>query len=129
MKTSSTKSEKAEGKKTSLLSPLQKALLELLVRCNVEGDQLVGTMLMLKDSIPEQEEMLLYLWDNKPTPEEVDKKLVEIVKRRAKRPISEAIAELRKVVTADPIEDKPIEPRPGKKIQGKGFSRIGQKRS
>ena len=84
MKTLSTKSEKAEEKKTSLLSPLQKALLELLVRSRVGEDALVGTMLMLKDSIPDQEEMLLYLWDNRPTPEEIDKKLVEIVLCRPK---------------------------------------------
>lgn len=60
-----------EEKKT-LLSPLQKALLELLVRQGVVEDALVGTMLLLKESIPMQEEMLLYIWDNKPTPEQID---------------------------------------------------------
>lgn len=51
----------SEEKKT-LLSPLQKALLELLVRQGVVEDALVGTMLLLKDSIPMQEEMLLYIY-------------------------------------------------------------------
>lgn len=66
----------------SYLSKTQKILFVLLVQSGVEEDALVGTMLLLKDSIEEQEEMLLYLWDNKPTPEEIDKKLVEIIERR-----------------------------------------------
>ena len=82
MKTLSTKSEEREVAKTSLLSPLQNALIELLVRSGVEGDELVGTILVLKDSIPEQEEMLLYLWDNKPNPTQVYHKLVAMVKAR-----------------------------------------------
>lgn len=81
MKTLSMKSGKKEAN-TSLLSPLQKALIELLVKSGVVGDELVGTMLMLKDSVQEQEEMLLYLWDNKPTPEQVIYKLELMVKAR-----------------------------------------------
>jgi hypothetical protein len=50
--------------------------------CKVEEDELVGTMLVLKDSVPEQEEMLLYLWDNKPTPQQIFDKLVAMVKAR-----------------------------------------------
>ena len=64
------------------LSKTQKMLYVLLAKCEVGEDALVGTMLVLKDSVEEQEEMLLYLWDNKPTPEEIDKKLVEMVLRR-----------------------------------------------
>jgi len=70
--------------KKSILSELQHALCDLLIMQGVSENALVGTMLMLKDSIPDQEEMLLYLWYEKPTPEEIDKKLVEIVMRRPK---------------------------------------------
>ena len=75
------KSEKLT-QKHSCLSSLQKALLELLRLSKVRGDALVGNMLMLKDSVQEQEEMILFIWDNRPIPEEIDKKLVEIVGRR-----------------------------------------------
>ena len=84
MKITSTKSEVSKVGKVSCLSELQRALVDLLIMLGVEEDARVGTMLMLKDSIPDQEEMLLYLWDNKPTPEQVHKKLVEIVLRRPK---------------------------------------------
>lgn len=70
--------------KKSILSELQHALCDLLIMQGVSENALVGTMLMLKDSIPDQEEMLLYLLYEKPTPEEIDKKLVEIVMRRPK---------------------------------------------
>ena len=82
MKTISTTSEEKKSSKDSCLSDLQEALLELLMMCKVEEDELVGTMLVLKDSVPEQEEMLLYLWDNKPTPEQVIYKLELMVKAR-----------------------------------------------
>jgi hypothetical protein len=39
-------------------------------------------MLLLKDTIEDMDEMILYIWDNRPTPEEIDKKLVDIVSRR-----------------------------------------------
>ena len=68
--------------KTSILTQLQEALADLLISSGVEEDALVGTMLVLKNSVQEQEEMLLYIWDNKPTPDEIDKKLVDIVERR-----------------------------------------------
>ena len=48
----------------------------------VSGDALVGTMLILKDSVPMQEEMLLWLWDNRPSPDEIEKKLVDMVLAR-----------------------------------------------
>ena len=80
----SMKSEEKEQTKTSLLSPLQRALLELLVKSKVEEDALVGTMLLLKDNEREMEDMLLYIWENKPTPEQIDEHLVEIVLARKK---------------------------------------------
>ena len=61
---------------------LTKLFVYLLIMSGVEEDALVGTMLLLKDSVKEQEDMLLYLWDNKPTPEQIDKKLVEMVERQ-----------------------------------------------
>ena len=67
------------SKRKSVLTPLQKTLVDLLIMLGVDEDALVGTMLVLKDSVREQEEMLLYLWDNRPTPDEIDKKLVEMV--------------------------------------------------
>ncbi|MBR3432357.1 MAG: hypothetical protein IKH05_02280 [Bacteroidaceae bacterium] len=81
MKTTLKNSEENMNVKTSCLSELQNALADLLIMSGVEEDALVGTMLLLKDSVKEQEEILLYLWDNKPTPEEIDKKLVEMVER------------------------------------------------
>ena len=82
MKTISTNLGKNISTKNSCLSPNQKALLQLLKICGVEENQLVGTMLLLKDSVPEQEEMILFLADNKPTPEQIDDKLISIVERR-----------------------------------------------
>lgn len=66
----------------SLLTELEYALFKLLIMQGVPEDALVGTMLLLKDSIPDQEEMILYLWYNNPTPEEINEKLIEIVMRR-----------------------------------------------
>lgn len=77
------KQMQTEGnKKESVLTPLQGVLADLLIMLGVEENALVGTMLLLKDSEREMEEMLLYLWGNRPTPEEIDKKLVEIVLAR-----------------------------------------------
>jgi len=66
----------------SVLTELQRALSDLLIMQGVQEDALIGTMLLLKDSIPDQEEMILYLWHKKPTPEEINEKLIEIVMRR-----------------------------------------------
>ena len=68
--------------KKSVLTELQRALSDLLIMQGVQGNALIGTMLLLKDSIPDQEEMILYLWYNNPTPEEINEKLIEIVMRR-----------------------------------------------
>ena len=72
----------AEEKKNSVLTPLQATLVDLLIMLGVSGDALVGTMLILKDSVPMQEEMLLWLWDNRPSPDEIEKKLVDMVLAR-----------------------------------------------
>ncbi len=68
--------------KKSVLTELQRALSDLLIMQGVQGNALIGTMLLLKDSIPDQEEMILYMWYNNPTPEEINEKLIEIVMRR-----------------------------------------------
>ncbi|MBR4388583.1 MAG: hypothetical protein IKT00_05330 [Prevotella sp.] len=82
MKTLSTKLEESTNGKGSCLSELQNVLADMLILLGVEEDELVGTMLVLKDSVPEQEEMLLYLWDNKPNPTQIYNKLVSMVKAR-----------------------------------------------
>lgn len=74
--------ERTTEAKTSYQSQLQKVLTYLLIQSGVEEDEFVGTMLVLKDSIPEQEEMLLYLWDNKPNPQQIFDKLISMVKSR-----------------------------------------------
>jgi hypothetical protein len=68
--------------KKSVLTELQRVLSDLLIMQGVQGNALIGTMLLLKDSIPDQEEMILYMWYNNPTPEEINEKLIEIVMRR-----------------------------------------------
>jgi len=68
--------------KKTVFTELQRALFELLIMQGVQEDALVGTMLLLKDSIPDQEEMILYIWYNRPSPEEINEKLIEIVMRR-----------------------------------------------
>ena len=68
----------------SSLSEEQKLLLLLLKESGVEEDALVGTMLLLKDNQQEMDDMILYIWDYDPTPEQIDEHLVEIIKARAK---------------------------------------------
>ena len=68
----------------SSLSKEQKILLVLLKQSGVEEDALVGTMLLLKDSQQEMDDMILYIWDNEPTPEQIDEHLEQIVLARTK---------------------------------------------
>ena len=82
MKNISTNSEANINAKASSLSEIENALADLLIMSGVEEDELVGTMLTLKQSVSEQEEMLLYLWDNHPNPQQIFNKLISIVKRR-----------------------------------------------
>jgi hypothetical protein len=79
------------NKKKYVLTELQRALSDLLIMQGVQGNALVGTMLLLKESVPDQEEMILYLWYNNPTPEEINEKLIEIVMRR---PLSQRMGNL-----------------------------------
>lgn len=81
------------NKKKTVLTELQRALSDLLIMQGVQGNALIGTMLLLKDYIPDQEEMILYLWHNNPTPEEINEKLIEIVLRR---PLSERMGKFTK---------------------------------
>ena len=76
-----------------LSSEEQKVLFLLLLDSGVQGDALVGNMLLLKDTEEDMREMILYIWDNRPTPEEIDNKLVEIVMRR---PLSQRCGKLNK---------------------------------
>ena len=67
---------------SSHLTELQKGLIDLLRILKVEEDTLVGTILALKDSVMEQEEMFLYLYHNRPSEGEIIDKVEEIVLRR-----------------------------------------------
>ena len=72
----------------SKLSPEQKALLGLLADSDVKGNALAGTFLLLKDRQELMEEMILYIWDNKPTPEQINDLLIEMMERWRKTPFS-----------------------------------------
>lgn len=65
-----------------LSSEEEKVLYLLLLESDVDNDALIGNMLLLKNTIEDMSEMIKYIWDNRPTPEEIDRKLVEIVSRR-----------------------------------------------
>lgn len=85
MKTSSITLEEVFQGLPSYLSEEQKLLLLLLRESKVEEDALVGTFLLLKDNQQEMDEMIIYIWDNGPTPQEIDAYLVEIIKRRRRK--------------------------------------------
>lgn len=76
MKILSTTSEIKMDSVISRLSKEQKALLLLLKRSNVEEDALIGTFLLLKDNQELMDEMILFIWDNKPTPEQINNLLI-----------------------------------------------------
>jgi hypothetical protein len=65
-----------------LASDEEKLLYLLLIESGVTEDALIGNMLLLKDTEEDMREMILFIWDNRPIPEEIDKKLVEIIMRR-----------------------------------------------
>ena len=81
MKELSTTSEERTNTFISSLSPEQKALLGLLADSDVKGNALAGTFLLLKDRQKLMEEMILYIWDNKPTPEQINNLLIEMMER------------------------------------------------
>lgn len=64
----------------SRLSELQKHFLNLLAQLGVEGDALAGTFLLMKDDTVGMEEMLLWMYDNHPTPTEINESLIRYAK-------------------------------------------------
>ena len=68
----------------SSLSEEGKLLYLLLIESKVPEDQLVGTMLLLKDTEEDMRKMILYIWHNEPTAEEINNLLVKIIKQRPK---------------------------------------------
>lgn len=74
-------------RKISGLSELQHVLITLLAKSNVEGDALIGTVLILKEyaTVEETEEWVLWLYHEKPTPEEVNEELIRFVKMKQER--------------------------------------------
>ncbi|MBQ7690036.1 MAG: hypothetical protein IJT30_02435 [Muribaculaceae bacterium] len=56
----------------------------MLAQSKVPEDALVGTMLLLKDNQAEMDDMILYIWNNNPTPEQIDEHLVQIIEARKK---------------------------------------------
>jgi hypothetical protein len=79
MKNLSTDSEIKMDSVISRLSKEQKTLLLLLKKSNVGEDALIGTFLLLKDNQELMEEMILFIWDNKPSPEEINDLLIKMM--------------------------------------------------
>ena len=79
MKILSTTSEIKMDSVISRLSKEQKALLLLLKMSNVGEDALIGTFLLLKDNQDLMDEMILFIWDNKPTPEQINNLLIQMM--------------------------------------------------
>ena len=79
MKILSTTSEIKMDSVISRLSKEQKALLLLLKRSNVGENALIGTFLLLKDNQDLMDEMILFIWDNKPTPEQINNLLIQMM--------------------------------------------------
>ena len=65
----------------SYLSMEQKVLLLLLRKSSVEEDALIGTFLLLKDKPELMDEMIIYIWDNNPTPRQINDLLIEMMTR------------------------------------------------
>lgn len=63
----------------SCLSVNQKVLYLLLIESGVKEDALVGTMLLLKDNQELIDKMILFIWDNKPTPEQINNLLIQMM--------------------------------------------------
>lgn len=81
MKNSSIGSEEKMDNAISRLSKEQKTLLLLLKRSSVEEDALIGTFLLLKDKPELMDEMIIYIWDNNPTPRQINDLLIEMMTR------------------------------------------------
>ena len=66
------------------LSKTQRMFLHMLMVCGVEGDQLAGTFLLMKDDNEGMDEMFLWMYDYHPSREEIDKELIRRVVARNK---------------------------------------------
>ena len=64
------------------LPELHKHFINLLEELGAGPNQTCGTYLMMKDNQEEMEDFLVWMYDNRPTPEEMHKRLVEIVEAR-----------------------------------------------
>ena len=64
------------------MTELQEAIIELLRSLGHGEDAVVGTILLTKDNVEEQEELLLYLYDNRPTPKEITNYIIQMVRQR-----------------------------------------------
>ena len=71
-----------EKARPPLLTELQEAIIDLLRSLGCGEDAVVGTILLTKDNVEEQEELLLYLYDNRPTPTEITNYLIQMVRQR-----------------------------------------------
>ena len=67
----------------SNLSKEQKTLLLLLHKSNVTEDALIGTFLLLKDNQELMDEMIIYIWDNNPTPMQINDLLIEMMTQQS----------------------------------------------
>lgn len=53
------------------LSEIQEVCIQLLKECGASKTEIIGTMLMLKDDREAQGELAIWLYDNRPTRQEV----------------------------------------------------------
>ena len=60
----------------------QRHFLHMLVLLGVEGDAKVGTFLLMKDNQEEMEDFFLWMYDNRPNPDQICKHLCEVVSSR-----------------------------------------------
>lgn len=73
---------KSEGSALDKLPESHKHFINLLFMLGAGPNQTCGTYLLMKDNQEEMEDFFLWMYDNRPTPEEMHKHLVEIVKAR-----------------------------------------------
>ena len=64
------------------LSDLQKAYLSSLKTSGLEGDELLGFFLLLKEDIPAMEEVVEWVYEERPEAEEVAWVLTDYIKER-----------------------------------------------
>lgn len=66
----------------SNLSELQKTYIYFLEKSKIEVDGFVGAFLLLKDDIPAMEEMVLWMYEENPTPKEINQALINYCKMK-----------------------------------------------